>query len=67
MQPIFKTEPMTRTHKETAHIVCLTISEINKKLDRLKTVAQKKAMITEVCEKNNINEIHVRTIGRYGK
>jgi hypothetical protein len=67
MQPIFKTEPMTRTHQETAHAVCLTITEINSKLDRLKTTAQKKAFITEVCEKNNINEKHIRTIGRYGK
>jgi len=53
--------------KETAHIIHLTITEINKKLRRCKSEVGKNRIIREICNRNDVSEKHIRKIGGYDR
>jgi hypothetical protein len=53
---------MTRTPKQTASAIEKSITEI---LGYKKKITDK--LITEICERNNINEHHIRIIGVLNK
>jgi hypothetical protein len=55
------------TAKETAHIIHLAITEINQKLRRCKSEVGKNRIIREVCNRNDVNEKHIRKIGGYDR
>jgi|LGVC01.1.fsa_nt_gb hypothetical protein len=53
---------MTRTPKQTASAIEKSITEI---LGYKKKITDK--LITEICERNNINEHHIRVVGMLNK
>lgn len=53
---------MTRTPKQTASVIESTITEI---IGYKKKITDE--LIKEICERNNINEDHIRVIGMLNK
>ncbi len=55
------------TAKETAHKIHMVVTEINAKLRHYKTETRKNRIIREICNKNDVNEAHIRKIGGYDR
>jgi hypothetical protein len=55
------------TAKETTHKIHSVVTEISAKLRKCKTENAKNRIIREICNKNDVNEAHIRKIGGYDR